>query len=184
MLLQVASNACLDQIRGRQQEWKEMRILSDKHRQLKSTVSQEEDKVPESEEESEESDESQSNEEGKRTSSKTGSPLLVRNVVKAADSSSMMTIPGSDSKRNGVIKKVWNTMYGWGRKSSQVLFVRHYYPSSLSSSQSSQEATKKSLLTGITVALVLLFLSASILIFRANTVYTRLSYLTDDGYLR
>ena len=179
----MASNACLDQIRERQQEWKEMRILSDKHRQLKSTTSQEEDKVPESEEESEESDESQSNEEGKRTSSKTGSPLLVRNVMKSTESSSMMTISGSDSKYHGVVKRVWNAMYGWGRKSSQVLFVRHYClsPSSL---QSSQEATKKSLLTGITVALVLLFLSASILIFRANTVYTRLNYLTDDGYFR
>jgi hypothetical protein len=152
-------------------------LLSGDKIKLQSTVSQDEDKVPESEEEeSEESDESQSQDEKRALT--TGSPVMLRSPVKCVSLESSLG-PIID-QRHGVVKRMWNKMYGWGRKSSQVLFVRHQYPSS----PPSQEATKKSLLTGITVALVLLFLSATILIFRANSVYTRLSYLTNDGYYR
>ena len=168
----MASVSCLDQIRQQQDE----RIIHSGDKvKLESTVSQDEDKVPESEEESEESDESQSQEEVGLT---TGSPIILRSPAKSLSLESSLN--GVCDQRHGVVERVWTKLYGWGRKSSQVLFVRHHQ----CSSPPSQEATKKSLLTGITVALVLLFFSATILIFRANTVYTRLSYLTDDGYYR
>jgi len=61
-------------------------------------------------------------------------------------------------------RKMWVAVKGWAsRQTSQT-----------------EKRTRKWLLAGITVALVLLLLSATILIFRANRVYSRLTQLTGE----
>lgn len=75
--------------------------------------------------------------------------------------SSSTPLDKSELTRGG---KMWVAVKGWAsRQTSQT-----------------EKRTRKWLLAGITVALVLLLLSATILIFRANRVYSRLTQLTGE----
>jgi len=160
----VASIYSLDQFRRRQQE----AVNDNKLPSL--PFSQEDDKAPATDDEDEELEETQESDESndKKEKSSTLSSIL-RSPLKTDD--------------HGMVRRVWNRVYGWGKKSSQVLFVlarTDTIRASTGSTNSTQDMRRK-LLAGITLALVLLFISATVLIFRANTVYKRLSYLTDDS---